>query len=532
MEDDFEAAGDRPPPNYTENDISSFAIFRYCHWRSGPPPPGYTAATRTDPASVVAETPTSFEPYPIDGLLGVQLLMQLLRCIRTITEYHNGDRYSPDDFVQIANMLEKNFNTVTVPENARTGEFDLAESIKKCIPWIRQYGMLLKDAQRASCTSEEAEQINKDLNRLRNDLLAVHTVMWDKVNCDNLCSRHKAWDLLWRNYDHWIETVDEAMFRLLYWHHPVKYTEEPRDSILTDCVDKEKRETLFRIMARPTLAKIRTKVLQSLQLSKPCSRRFESVSYPRSGTFEGILNFPVGGLEGQSLRAWLKSLSQDEYRLCWITGDPGSGKSVLMKHLVSLFRTEPLLLLDLEAWEQCEFFDDNARHDRNSLYDSLDYTEFMRPHVLSHFFDNGGSTVRGESTQSMMLDLLRQIFEQDPTTIDSVCHAAVTDESSYQTLSRPSVEWDFDETEHLLHMALEDCRYRRKPAFILLDMDRPSGFEPDDFVKFTRFIERYTRDDHVRNNYFNIKILLAAGKEGVFSEWNWPVTIRVEPSPV
>ena len=78
-------------------------------------------------------------------------------------------------------------------------------------------------------------------------------------------------------------------------------------------------------------------------------------------------------------------------------------------------------------------------------------------------------------------------------------------------------------------MALEDCRYRSKPVFIFVDMDGSDALDPKDFVRSTDFIERYTRDDHVRNDYHNIKIVLAARKEGLFSEWDWPVTLRVEP---
>lgn len=327
-----------------------------------------------------------------------------------------------------------------------------------------------------------------------------------------------------RNYNHWIETVDKAMW--WFFVHDI-----PQDRILEQVIDREDPSTLFQILERPTLAMIRSKMMRSLQASKPSTRRFQDIPYPRPGTFGGILDVPVGGLEGQSMRDWVQSLSRGEHRVCWITGEAGSGKSVLMKHLVSTFRTEPLLLLDVEDWRQRGLFCDDMRQEHPRSYEAVrDCTTIMMPHILAHFFDYSNRTVQGDRIQNMLLDLLRQLFEQDPVTIDSVCYPAVSDDASYQALDRPSLEWDPRGIAHLWYMALADCRRRSKPVFIFLDLEGKDRIGEEEWALITWLIQRYTKADHERNNYHNVKIVVAARKEGLFKKWNWPVTIKLESS--
>lgn len=160
------------PPEYREVDASGFSLFRAFHCLvHGPAPPPYDASTRVDPSGVLVatEAPTpSFEPCPIDSVLGVQLMLQLIRCLRAITVLDNRNRFRPDDFLRMADLLERNLGAVRVQEHGRGKatrmEKELAKCIRVAVPRIRQWGTLLMDAQiTPELTEEDVDEFNFEL---------------------------------------------------------------------------------------------------------------------------------------------------------------------------------------------------------------------------------------------------------------------------------------------------------------------------------------------------------------------------------
>lgn len=141
---------------------------------------------------------------------------------------------------------------------------------------------------------------------------------------------------------------------------------------------------------------------------------------------KGVYNFwkSPNSRTWDSLVEWLQS-SQPVY---WISGKPASGKSTLMKFILSHDQTEPLL----REWQ------DNV-------------------HILSHFFWRPGTELQ-QSIKGLLCSLLHQIFVQDKD--QALSYLKTRRELCWK--DSPS-DWDAKELQALLI----DCLRRPSAAFCL-----------------------------------------------------------------
>ena len=95
------------------------------------------------------------------------------------------------------------------------------------------------------------------------------------------------------------------------------------------------------------------------------------------------------------------------------------------------------------------------------------------PIVLSHFFNHEGDLIH-RTTRSMILNLLVQLFEQDPLLLDARFFIFMTDVMKHQK-RKTSAEWKDHTLWDLLKRVLGDVKERKKMVFIFID--DPSGFD-------------------------------------------------------
>lgn len=129
-----------------------------------------------------------------------------------------------------------------------------------------------------------------------------------------------------------------------------------------------------------------TAIIESLTF-EDADHREQGISKSFETTFEWAFGEPprldTGDPMWSDLRSWLSSQHADVY---WITGKPGSGKSTLMKFLVSHPRTRSYL----KEWAG------------------------SKPHLMASFyFWNPGSHLQ-KSQEGLLRNLLRQCLEQKP----------------------------------------------------------------------------------------------------------------------
>lgn len=290
---------------------------------------------------------------------------------------------------------------------------------------------------------------------------------------------------------------------------------------LKESFDAETEDAFFEAMRKPAFAQIRIVVMRSLLYSNRNSC-FDAISEPCPGTCQWILNASIADVK-ETFGAWLKAPIHTYLdRRFWISGDPGTGKSVLMKYLVTEAQRNAAILKRPEDEET--------------------------PIVLSHFFDHNGDLMH-RTTQGMLLNLLFQLFEQDPVLIDTHFHHLVSDITEWHRAQyKTSAKWEGHELWNLLGRVLGDVKERKKKVFIFID--GPSGFDmkppSPGYPKhedIPRDVTDYCLSDmqpwlkpeptqliHFLNYYTDAKMVVTARLEGIFHQTHWKLQLHLEVS--
>ncbi|EGO60110.1 hypothetical protein NEUTE1DRAFT_97324 [Neurospora tetrasperma FGSC 2508] len=506
--------------------------------RSETLPPAYTLPTpttstsNTDPDGAASNTTASgteraiYLPYTkpifLDTFLTLELLTRLIRCIKAALRISrsNGDGHEWwEKMYEVSMVLAGHPHYVTITKETNIEAKRLVNLTRNCSHCIREYAM----RDEVFVRTQQAWGGGKEMqNRVRRRLEAIDTRLLGKEYLGKLCSPEEAQSLIRRTDFEWIKNNDRYLHDLIriisMLNHPAPPAMVNR---LKESFDAETEDVFIEAMRKPAFAEIRERVMQSLLYSNRNSR-FEAVSEPCTGTCQWILNAPIADAK-ETFGTWLKApdLMYLDRRF-WISGDPGTGESVLMKYLVMETQRNPAILKRPEDEET--------------------------PIVLSHFFDHDGDLMH-RTTQGMLLNLLFQLFEQNPVLIDTHFHHLVSDTREWHRAQyKTSAKWEGHELWDLLWTVLRDVKERRKKIFIFID--GPSGFDlkpPSPAYPKHEDIPRDITDCclpdmqpwlkpeptqliHSLNYYTDAKMIVTARPEGIFHQTHWKLQLHLEPS--
>lgn len=316
-------------------------------------------------------------------------------------------------------------------------------------------------------------------------------------------SHEKAQDLTSRNhfssivdvnpYLHGLLSLLSTLPRLTY---PVR---RAKFKALNQMFEDETEDGFFEAIDKPSFADLRGRVLASLRYPNRTSR-LEGIPDPSPGTCQWIFDTTIGDAK-ETFRNWLKSLVDtcSDTRV-WISGDPGTGKSVLMRYLVRKAQRNPAIFKSREGEDT--------------------------PLILWHFFNHEGDLIH-RTTRGMLLSFLIQLFNQDSVLLDTYFHTLLAGDEQYQTRRTTSAEWEGYALWDLVKRVLGDVEARKKRVYIFID--GPSGFDmkavrPLDEQPETReFIDFLNLDTQA-------KIIVAARPEGVFHKTDYQLQLQLTPS--
>ncbi|KAK3493643.1 hypothetical protein B0T13DRAFT_530924 [Neurospora crassa] len=502
-------------------------------------PPAYTtlptpttSTSNTDPDGAAPDTtasgtdraidPPYIKPILLDTFLTLELLTRLIRCIKAALRIirSDGDGHEWwEKMFEVSVVLERHPHYVTITKETNIEAKKFVNLTKNCSHWIREYAMRDEVFVR---TQQAWGGGNKMQNRARRRLEAIDKILLGKEYLGKLCSPEEAQSLIRRTDFEWIKNDDQYLHDLIRIISMLNFSSQPAMvNRLKESFDAETEDAFFEAMRKPAFARIRERVMQSLFYSNRNSR-FEAIPEPCPDTFQWIFNASVADVK-ETFGAWLKAPVHTYLdRRFWISGDPGAGKSVLMKYLVNEAQRNAAILKRLEDKET--------------------------PIVLSHFFDYNGDLMH-RTTQGMLLNLLFQLFEQDSVLIDTHFHHLVSDTREWHRAQyKTSAEWEGHELWSLLGRILGDVKERNKKVFIFID--GPSGFDmkppslgypkhediPGDVTDYclsdmqpwlkpepTQFI-------HFLNHCTDAKIIVTARPEGIFHQTYWKLQLHLEPS--
>ncbi|CCC13373.1 hypothetical protein SMACR_06871 [Sordaria macrospora] len=245
----------------------------------------------------------------------------------------------------------------------------MVELARQCVYDVRQFGRRVERIARmpledTRTESREFDEMEQESARIQAKLMDVVLTVFREEYLRQLCSYEESLDLTTRNQFGSIEEINPE----------------------------------------PTFSDLRGKILQSLRYPNQNSR-FELISEPSPGTCKWIFDATIGNAKG-TFGTWLKAnVDTGLDRRFWISGDPGTGKSVLMKYLVMEAQRNPEILKKTESEEA--------------------------PIVFSHFFNHEGDLIHC-TTRGMILNLLVQLFEQDPLLLDARFFIFMTDVMKHQ----------------------------------------------------------------------------------------------------
>ncbi|CCC08489.1 unnamed protein product [Sordaria macrospora k-hell] len=160
---------------------------------------------------------------------------------------------------------------------------------------------------------------------------------------------------------------------------------------------------------RPPIGVLRSHIMNSLRLSVNRGGRYQRIRKPtmKSGALRWVLATDGdGSTEGEDSHRvfidWLRVVPEDstenataQKNIFWVSGHPGSGKSVLMRMIV-----------------------DSVLHDR-SILKPIKNLRDRNPIVLFHFYQDRQDPFY-DAHRYMLNDLLLQLFEQEPLMVDSI----------------------------------------------------------------------------------------------------------------
>lgn len=227
-------------------------------------------------------------------------------------------------------------------------------------------------------------------------------------------------------------------------------------------------------------------------------KRFNAICDPDPDTCQNVFTSKL--VLGDKFGSWLRFETKEPCNVCWISGDPGSGKSVLMKHVVQSLTQDTTLLGD------------------KRMPDEQDRT------VLSHFFDPESDRPQ-RSFIDMVQNLLLQLFAKYPAVVDKAFVKSCKRNSYkgvWETWNCAGDKWLFEVIRDALEIALGVIE-KELPVYIFID--GPSGF---DWVDVTRSqvknhgVEAFCDFIHMLRTLSGTRVCVATRPEGRFSTWHNP----------
>lgn len=260
---------------------------------------------------------------------------------------------------------------------------------------------------------------------------------------------------------------------------------------------------------------VSTPILRSTNIENPNpfgrEGAFRRIAEPCTGIFERDVDpsrkkASVLGSD-QMLIAWLRN-RDDNNNICWISGDPGTGKSVLMKHIVSQSRSDPSLL---------------TRGTKGAA--SNNTPEQNTSCIIWHVFSRAGDPVSVQREElTMIQNILLQLYRQFPEEIErgfAKAYNTVLRHRKPDYIKAGLSTFRFKVLEHSLFSFLADGSLIRPPIFIFLD--GPSGFTR----RKTAFLGLSEAEDcpliYRLRGLKGVKVCIASRPGGMFHDWNRPL---------
>lgn len=206
----------------------------------------------------------------------------------------------------------------------------------------------------------------------------------------------------------------------------------------------------------------------------------------------------------EMLITWLRNRDYSN-NICWICGDPGSGKSVFLKHIVSLARSEPSM------------FKPDARGAASNRGRDRE-----KPMIIWHIFARSGDPVSMQREElTMIQNILLQLFRQFPGEIDRAfakTYNMMLSQQKPDYIKAGLSTFRFKTLENTLFYFLADMRPVRPRIFIFLD--GPSGFSRQK----TAFLNVSEAEDcplvYKLRGVKGVKVCVASRPGGMFHDWD------------
>ncbi|KAK3388332.1 hypothetical protein B0T20DRAFT_473821 [Sordaria brevicollis] len=213
---------------------------------------------------------------------------------------------------------------------------------------------------------------------------------------------------------------------------------------------------------------------------------YESIADPHAGTFQWIFQPPKNGEE--NFVSWLKQHPHHEkQRMFWITGDPGTGKTVLLKYILKEIERRPSLLPG----------DSRQPH--------------LAPIVLSYFSVSSAAMPEDSKAGSEWFEpWLSQLLQKFPREMCKVFVETYTTKIATAKWVAPS-SWACGTFDKVFECCLKYLE-RRQPVYFFLDVD-----QVDDGLGYC--IKRWEEDMFFASN---IKVCVVSRPENDFHQWWQP----------